>query len=57
MDRYDEEKAHIREIKADNPRERRRGEKQLEDYKKEKECETGRPHTTELTPYDPAKFM
>jgi RHS repeat-associated protein len=56
MDRYNEETAHIREIKPDNPREIKRGEKQLEGYKKEMECETGRSHTTEVTPYDPSKY-
>ena len=51
MDRYDEEKAHIREIKPDNPRGERSGQRQLERYKTEMENSTGRPHTTELTTY------
>ena len=51
MDRYDEEKAHIREIKPDNPRGEKSGQRQLERYKEEMEKATGRPHTTELTKY------
>lgn len=53
MDRYDEEKGHIREIKPDNPRGVRAGGKQLDRYKTEMENATGRPHTTELTKYPP----
>jgi len=56
MDRYDPEKAHIREIKSDNPRALKAGEKQVEGYRKEMEAETGRPHTTEVTPYNPKKY-
>lgn len=55
MDRYDAEKGHIREIKPDNPRGVRAGEKQLERYKTEMEEATGKPHTTELTKYPPPK--
>ena len=54
MDRYDADKAHIREIKPDNPRGKRAGQKQLERYKAEMEKATGRPHTTELTNYPKA---
>jgi RHS repeat-associated protein len=53
MDRYDEGRAHIREIKRDNPRGRKAGEKQLRGYKKEMDHATGRNHTTELTLYKP----
>jgi RHS repeat-associated protein len=49
MDRYDADKAHIREIKPDNSRGERSGQKQLDRYRKEMEDATGRPHTTELT--------
>jgi RHS repeat-associated protein len=56
MDRYDAEKGHIREIKPDNPRGVRAGEKQLERYKGEMENATGRQHTTELTKYPPPKL-
>ena len=52
-DRYDETKSHIREIKPDSARGRKAGEKQLARYKKEMEDATGKPHTTELTPYVP----
>ena len=56
MDRYDPEKGHIREIKPDSPREVRRGEKQVGQYKQEMEQATRRPHTTEVTTYDPKKY-
>ena len=56
MDRYNEEAAHIREIKPDNPRALRAGERQVEGYKKEMDQATGRSHTTEVTPYDPRKY-
>lgn len=56
MDRYDEAQAHIREIKPNNPRQLRSGQKQVEGYRKEMEQKTGRPHTTEVTPYDPDKY-
>jgi hypothetical protein len=56
MDRYNEEKGHIREIKPNNQRALRHGEKQVQNYKKEMEQATGRPHTTEVTPYDPTKY-
>jgi len=56
MDRYDREKAHIREIKSNSPREIRRGEKKVGEYKNEMEQATGRPHTTEVAPYDPNKY-
>lgn len=56
MDRYDESQAHIREIKPNNPRQLRNGQKQVESYRQEMELKTGRPHTTEVTPYDPDKY-
>ncbi len=56
MDRYNEETGHIREIKPDNPRAIKNGEKQVERYRREMEAETGRPHTAEVTPYDPEKY-
>ena len=48
MDRYNEDTGHIREIKPNNPRGVRSGEKQLQGYKQEMEGATGKPHTTEL---------
>jgi hypothetical protein len=51
MDRYDETKAHIREIKPGNPRQVKAGEKQLQRYKQEMEAAKKKPHTTELTTY------
>ncbi len=51
MDRYDADKAHIREIKPDNARGESSGLRQLDRYKKEMENATKRPHTTELTKY------
>ncbi len=56
MDRYDADKAHIREIKPDTPRAIRQGEKQVQGYKDEMEGATGRAHTTEVSPYDPDKY-
>jgi len=56
MDRYNEEQAHIREIKPDNPRAIKQGQKQAEGYKDGMEAKTGRPHTTEVTPYNPRKY-
>lgn len=56
MDRYDEAQAHIREIKPNNPRQLRSGQKQVDGYRKEMEKKTGRSHTTEVTPYDPDKY-
>jgi hypothetical protein len=57
MDRYNEEQANIREIKPNNPRAIKQGQKQVEGYKAEKETETGRPHTTEVTRYNPNKYQ
>jgi len=51
MDRYDETTRHIREIKPNNPRGLREGEKQVEEYKQEMEEVTGEKHSTEITPY------
>ncbi|HEY6558907.1 MAG TPA: RHS repeat-associated core domain-containing protein, partial [Polyangiaceae bacterium] len=56
MDRYNESEAHIREIKPNNRRAIKQGEKQVEGYRKEMEKKTGRPHTAEVTPYDPKKY-
>jgi len=53
MDRYNADKAHIREIKPDNARGEKSGRKQLRRYKAEMEKATKRPHTTELTKYPP----
>jgi hypothetical protein len=53
MDRYNKEKGHIREIKPDNARQERAGNRQLERYKKAMEKATGKPQTTELTKYKP----
>jgi len=52
MDRYNADKAHIREIKRNNARGRKAGEKKLSEYKKEMDKATGKDHTTELTLYD-----
>jgi RHS repeat-associated protein len=52
MDRYNADKAHIREIKPKNARGQKAGEKQLKGYKKEMDQATGKDHTTELTQYD-----
>lgn len=56
MDRYNSETGHIREIKPDNPRQIKAGEKQVEQYRKEMEKATGRPHTGEVSPYDPKNY-
>lgn len=52
MDRYNADKAHIREVKPNNARGRAAGEKQLRGYKTEMDKATGKSHTTELTTYD-----
>jgi RHS repeat-associated protein len=52
MDRYNSDKAHIREIKPNNARGEKSGQKQLQGYKKEMDAATGKNHTTELTKYD-----
>lgn len=52
MDRYNDTDGHIREIKPDNARGRKAGQKQLRDYKQEMDKATGKTHTTELTTYD-----
>jgi hypothetical protein len=56
MDRYNKDTCHIREIKPNNPRQIRNGEKQVREYRKEMEEETGKPHTGEVSPYDPDKY-
>lgn len=56
MDRYNPESGHIREIKPDNPRQIKAGEKQVEQYRQEMENATGRPHTGEVNTYDPKKY-
>jgi len=56
MDRYDAENAHIREIKPNNARAVRQGEKQVEGYRQEMEAATGRPHTAEVSTYDPENY-
>jgi RHS repeat-associated protein len=55
MDRYNTDKAHIRELKPNNARGRKAGEQKLKGYKKEMDKATGREHTTELTVYDKKK--
>jgi Restriction endonuclease fold toxin 9 len=55
MDRYDASKGHIREIKPNNARGKKSGNKQLDRYKKEMDKSTGKDHTTELTLYDKKK--
>lgn len=57
MDRYDADKAHIREIKPNNARGHKAGRKQLHGYKKEMDKTTGKDHTTELTTYQPKKHQ
>ncbi len=52
MDRYNAKKAHIREIKPNNARGHKAGQKQLQGYKTEMDNATGKKHTTELTTYD-----
>jgi hypothetical protein len=56
MDRYDATNKHIREIKPDNPRQIKRGKKQVEQYRREMEEATGEPHTGEVSTYDPKKY-
>jgi hypothetical protein len=56
MDRYNPDTGHIREIKPDNPRQLKAGESQVGAYKQEMEQATQKPHTTEVTPYDPNKY-
>jgi len=56
MDRYNPEIGHIREIKPNNARQIRKGKKQVEGYRVEMEEVTGKPHTTEVTPYDPEEY-
>jgi RHS repeat-associated protein len=55
MDRYDAGKGHIREIKPDNARGASSGKRQLSRYKAAMEKATEKPHTTELTTYQPKK--
>lgn len=43
MDRYNPEAAHIREIKPDNPRQIRMGERQVEEYRREMEAANWAP--------------
>jgi len=57
MDRYNPNIYHIREIKPDNPRAIREGQKQVEGYRKEMESATGKPHTSEVSTYDPKKYQ
>jgi hypothetical protein len=51
--RYDADKRHIREIKPDNARGEKTGQKQLDRYKAEMDQTPRKPHTTELTKYPP----
>jgi RHS repeat-associated protein len=50
-DAYNPETCVIKELKPDNERAKRRGAKQLEDYKKELEEQTGKAHKTTLETY------
>ncbi len=56
MDRYNPDTGHIREIKSNNPRQVKAGEKQVEQYRQEMENATGRPHTGEVSTYDPKNY-
>ena len=51
MDRYNADKAHIREIKPDNARGEKAGQKQVQGYKEEMDKATRRSHSTEVTKY------
>jgi RHS repeat-associated protein len=51
MDRYDADKAHIREIKPNNHRGIKAGQHSLDRYKLEMDKAKNRSHTTELTLY------
>ena len=51
MDRYNVQAAHIREIKPDNARGKKAGQKQVGEYKTEMDKATGKSHTTEVTKY------
>jgi RHS repeat-associated protein len=52
-DALNPETCQIKELKPDNERAKKRGEKQLKDYKQERERETGKEHTTTLETYKP----
>ncbi len=52
IDRYDPDKAHIREIKPNTPEEKKKAIEQLKRYKEEMDKKTGKNHAMELTTYD-----
>jgi RHS repeat-associated protein len=54
-DAYNPETCEIKELKPDNDRAKKRGEKQLNDYKDEMEEKTGKPHQTILETYKRVK--
>jgi len=56
MDRYNEGIRHIREIKPNNPRAVKDGQRQVEGYRIEMEAATGAPHTSEVSQYNPDKY-
>lgn len=52
-DALNPETCEIKELKPENERARRRGERQLENYKRELEEQTGKEHKTKLETYKP----
>lgn len=50
-DAYNPETCDIKELKPDNERAKKRGERQVKKSKEELEQETGKPHTTEVKTY------
>ncbi|MEP6492499.1 MAG: RHS repeat-associated core domain-containing protein [bacterium] len=52
-DALNPETCEIKELKPDNERAKKRGEKQLQEYKKELEEQTGKEHKTTLETYKP----
>jgi RHS repeat-associated protein len=52
-DALNPETCEIKELKPDNERAKKRGEKQLKDYKKELDEQTGKEHKTTLETYKP----
>lgn len=52
-DALNPETCEIKELKPDNERAKKRGEKQLKNYKKELDEQTGKEHKTKLETYKP----
>lgn len=52
-DAVNQEAGIVRELKPNNPRAIKRGEKQVERYRQELEAETGKPFTGVVDTYDP----